>query len=142
MKSRRLIIPKVPAILDEKGSEYYRVTRSWKAVYGMPLDQLLASGEELEKEWKGMLADIEVLANMLKGHQGKQESKGPFYEGDKPSYTDLLVVSFLAWVERTDKKDWERVMSVGDGELTRLWEACLPWVNGQGEEKSIDIPKA
>jgi glutathione S-transferase len=142
MRSRRIFIPKVPEILDERGAEYYRYTRTWASVYGMPLDQLLAKGEDLEKEWNGMIADIEVVVKMLKGHQGKGEGSGPFFEGEKPGYADFLVISFLAWCERTDRVDWERMMSVGDGELMKLWDACLPWLNGQGEEKSIDIPKA
>lgn len=137
MKSRRIIIPKVQDILDEKGAEYYRYTRSFKSVYGMPLDQLLAHGEELENEWKGLIGELEVLVKMLKDHQGKEEDVGPFLEGDKPSYADFLIVGFLAWYERADRADWERVMSVGDGELTRLWDACLPWVNGQGGEAEV-----
>ncbi|KAK2759910.1 hypothetical protein FQN54_002645 [Arachnomyces sp. PD_36] len=141
MRSRRMLIPKVPDILDKAGAEYYRYTRSWKSVYGLPLDQLLAKGEELEMEWRGFIADLEVVVKMLKGHQGKEEVDGPFFEGDRPGYADFLMVSFFAFVERTDKADFERMMGVGEGELRRLYEACLPWVNGQGEEKSIDIPK-
>lgn len=141
-KSRRILMPKAPVFLDERAKEYYHATRTSKEMFGIPLDQLLARGDELEEEWKGMLAETEVLVDMLKGHQGKEESAGPFFEGDKPSYADFLVVSFIAWAERADKKDWERLVSAGDGELLRLWEACLPWVNGQGEEKTTDIPKA
>lgn len=51
------------------------------------------------------------------------------------------MVSFLAWVERADKELWRALLDVGQGELKALWEACVPWVEGQGEEKDWPIAR-
>lgn len=29
---------------------------------------------------------------------------------------------------------------LGDGEIRALWNACLPWAEGQGENKDWEIP--
>lgn len=143
MKSVRLLMPKVVDILDDRGAEYFRRTREGPHLFGKPLSEvLLVEGEEFENAWKALLGDFELLAKMLKGREGSHESKGPFFEGEKAGFADLMVAGFLTWYERVDQADWERLMTAGDGELKRLRDACLPWINGQGEEKDYPIPSA
>jgi glutathione S-transferase len=136
-KTSPILIPKVPLnILDDRDQEYFNRTRSSPQMYGKPLSEVLAKGEALEKAWKALLNDLRLLASMLGAND-----KGPFFEGTKPGYADFLVVSFVAWYERVDRADFERIMGAGNGELKRLWDACLPWVNGQGVEKEYGASK-
>lgn len=134
-KTAGFIIPKTVNILDNRGAEHFRRTRESPRMFGKPLSEVQLQGEELEKSWQPLLEDMELLAKMLRGREGSQEQKGPFFEGEKVGYADLMVASFLAWFERVDKGDWQRLMNVGEGELKKLYDACVPWINGQGEEK-------
>lgn len=142
-KSARIMIPKVINILDDRGAEYFRRTRESPQMFGKPLSEvLLVEGEEWEDAWKVLLADFELLAKMLRGRGDSGETRGPFFEGEKAGYADLMVASFLTFYERIDRADWERLMNVGEGELRTLRDACLPWMNGQGEEKEYSVVNA
>ncbi|OJD11356.1 hypothetical protein AJ78_07858 [Emergomyces pasteurianus Ep9510] len=133
--TRRILLPKIPAILDERGAEYFRQTRA--EMFGKPLEEMELETEEVEKAWVSVGADLKLVAGMLKGSpcgEGKGEGKkGPFFEGEKAGYADLVFAGYLAWYERGDRGAWERVVSVGDGEIRRFWDACLPWIDGQGD---------
>jgi len=130
----RMVLPKVPHILDPRGREYFNRTRSER--FGKPLAEVAPKGEELAQIRKTVEARLSALADMLKGKEGK---KGPFFDGETPGYADLVLVATLAWFERADHADWERMVKVGGGELRRLWDACLPWLDAQGEEKEWAI---
>jgi hypothetical protein len=39
-----------------------------------------------------------------------------------------------------DSAFFEKLMGLGDGEVKALWDACRPWLEGQGEEKEWPIP--
>ncbi|KAF7117869.1 hypothetical protein CNMCM5793_007172 [Aspergillus hiratsukae] len=130
-KARALIVPNVARFLDPKGREYFIKTRS--ASYGKPLSEVRPRDPQRVKEvTEEIKKEMAVLAQMLRGRLGKT---GPFFEGEKAGYADFIVVSFLAWAERADKELWRALLDVGQGEMKALWEACLPWVEGQGEEK-------
>ncbi|GIC86727.1 glutathione S-transferase family protein [Aspergillus udagawae] len=134
-KARPLIVPNVADILDDRGREYFIKTRS--AWFGKPLSEVRPRDPQQVKEATDELKkELEVLAQMLRGKVGKT---GPFFEGDKPGYADFIVVSFLAWAERSDKELWRELLGAGQGEFKALWEACIPWVEGQGEEKDWPI---
>ncbi|PGH35976.1 hypothetical protein GX50_01146 [[Emmonsia] crescens] len=136
--TRRVLLPKIPAILDERGAEYFRQTRA--EMFGKPLEEMALESEELGKAWVSLEADLKVVAEMLKGNnnsgaEGKEKKKGPFFEGEQAGYADLVFAGFLTWYERGDRDAWERAVSIGDGEIRRFWDACLPWIDGQGEGK-------
>ncbi|KAE8144473.1 hypothetical protein BDV25DRAFT_93019 [Aspergillus avenaceus] len=135
-KSYQLLIPKVADLLDPRGREYFIKTRS--AMFGKPLSEVYPEEAEVRKITNAAKAELEPLAQMLRGRLGK---KGPFFEGQKPGYADILVISFMAWVEISNKALFQELIGVGEGELKALWDACLPWVEGQGETKEWDIPK-
>ncbi|CAG8910121.1 unnamed protein product [Penicillium egyptiacum] len=132
-----LVIPNVPSGLDERGREYFIRTRS--EAFGKPLSEvrptdeaeLLALRQLIEKE-------AETLVKMLKGRDGK---KGPFLEGERAGYADIILASLLAFFERFDRGTFEKILVLGDGELESLYEACLPWLEGQGEDKEWPIPQ-
>ncbi|KAJ5110951.1 Glutathione S-transferase-like protein ustS [Penicillium argentinense] len=133
---RQLVIPNVPQHLDERGQEYFNRTRA--VAFGKPLDQVRPSDPEaVEEIWKGVEAECQTLVDMLKGREGK---KGPFLEGEKPGYADLMFACILAFFERMDPPIFERFMGIGEGEFKALWEGCKQWLEGQGEEKEWPIP--
>lgn len=132
-----LIIPNIADILDPRGREYFIKTRS--ARFGRPLSEVRPRDKkEVRAMMESAKADMATLAQMLLGRLGK---KGPFFEGEKPSYADFLLVSFLAWCERADKVLFNEFLAVGDGAVKALWEACQPWVNGQGQDKEWSISR-
>ncbi|EEH44782.1 uncharacterized protein PADG_01071 [Paracoccidioides brasiliensis Pb18] len=140
--TRMILLPKIPQILDERGAEYFRRTRAeW---FGRSLEEMLSDTEGVEKSWADVEVELKLLADMLRGPPGVNgggKKKGPFFEGEQAGYADLLFAAFLAWYERGDRKDWERAVSIGDGEIRRFWDACLPWIHGQGEEKEYVFDK-
>lgn len=134
---RSLIIPNVPSGLDERAREYFIRTRS--AAFGKPLSEVRPTDEaELLALWQLVEKEAETLIKMLKGKDGK---KGPFLEGERAGYADIILASLLAFFERFDGGIFEKVLALGNGEFKSLYEACLPWLEGQGEEKEWPIPQ-
>lgn len=135
LKSLVLVIPNVAGILDRRGREYFIKTRS--AMFGKPLSELRPTDpDSLRITTESIKRELEFMATMLRGRPGKT---GPFFEGETVSYADFLLAAYLAWTERTDKNLWNELMTVGRGEIRALWDACLPWIEGQGEDKEWKI---
>lgn len=129
-KAYPLVVPLIPLTKGDRGAAYYNETR--KKAFGVPLTEMRPKTKEgLQKIWEETKKELEVFTAMLSGKKGK---KGPFFEGEKPGYADLMLVAWLAIVERLDKETFEVFLTTGDGSLHQLWEALLPYVNGQGEE--------
>ncbi|KAJ5780686.1 hypothetical protein N7457_005846 [Penicillium paradoxum] len=132
-----LITPRVPSVLDERGREYFVRTRSER--FGKPLSEVRPTDEEgLGELWELLEKESLLLVKMLKGKEGK---KGPFLEGEKAGYADIILASMLAFLDRFDRDIFEKILGLGDGEFKRFYEACLPWLEGQGEEKEWPIPQ-
>ncbi|CDM32195.1 hypothetical protein DTO013E5_3595 [Penicillium roqueforti] len=133
--TKSLIVPRVPSGLDERGREYFIRTRS--AAFGKPLSEVRPTGEaELLALWQLIEKEMGTLVKMLKGKEGK---KGPFLEGEKAGYADIILASLLGFYERFDQGTFEKILALGDGELKAFYEACLPWLEGQGEEKEWPV---
>ncbi|KAJ5564410.1 hypothetical protein N7513_000652 [Penicillium frequentans] len=132
---RPFIIPRVPDHLDPRGEKYFHETRS-KAL-GKPLSEVRPTDEDtIHKLWTLVETESAVLVKMLKGREGK---RGPYVEGENAGYADLVYACQLAFIQRFDKKLFERFMGLGDGVIKALYEACLPWLEGQGEEKEWPV---
>jgi len=130
-----LLLPKIPAILEERGADYFRRTRSeW---FGKPLDQLRP--EDPEDSWKRLEEELAIFSDALtglvpssSGSVVRVERPGPFFLGDVPSYADFILVAFFAWFKHADDKDWERLMTFGkDGCFRKLWDSCEQWLHVQ-----------
>ncbi|KAL2002752.1 hypothetical protein VTN02DRAFT_6031 [Thermoascus thermophilus] len=138
-KAFPLVAARVPGILDERGSKYFHETREkW---FGKPLSEVgPQSAEEVEAMWTETEKELQVLARMLEGPDGKAR-KGPFFEGDKASYADFLLLGFLAFFERVNREIFEKLMAMRGGVFKALWDASTQWVDGQGEEKEWPVPQ-
>ena len=137
----RLVMPKIGRILDGPSGDYFRSTRTKMFGVAELEDLLPKSDEERTAAWAALDADLAIVRDMLHGHPTAARKEGPFLEGETPSYADFLLVAFLAWAERADQTDWVRMVDSGDGELRRLWDASLPWLEGQGEERSVEVQR-
>ncbi|KAJ5624296.1 hypothetical protein N7510_000605 [Penicillium lagena] len=134
---RPLIIPRVAGHLDPRGKEYFIRTRS--EAFGKPLAEVRPTDQEsIQALWKILEKESKFFVTLLKGREGK---RGPFLEGEKPGYADMVLVCWIAFFHRFDLDAWEIIMSQGDGELKALWDACLPWMEGQGQDKDWPIPQ-
>ncbi|KAJ5153011.1 Glutathione S-transferase-like protein ustS [Penicillium canariense] len=135
---RALIIPKVADSLDPRGKEYFVETRSKS--FGKPLSEVLPTDQEtIESLWAQMETETAPLITMLKGREGK---KGPFFEGETPAYVDLFLACIFAFFQRICPESFKRLMAFGNGEFKALWDACEPWMDGQGDEKEWPVPQA
>ncbi|EGX93795.1 glutathione S-transferase, putative [Cordyceps militaris CM01] len=125
-----VLLPKAGDVLDDRGKEYFLRTRAeW---FGKPLAELAVTDEEGKRRAiDAMKAELDIFLKMLTGAQGK---KGPFLEGEVAGYADFILVTFLSWSHRVDMDIWRETMEMGNGEFRALWDACVPWMEGQGEE--------
>ena len=134
---RNLVIPLVAGGLDPRGQEYFIRTRT--EAYGKPLSEVRPTDEKtLTELWQLVETESATLLSMLKGREGK---KGPFFEGETPGYADLFMSCHLAFFQRFDKELFEKFLALGEGQFRALYEACLPWLEGQGEELEWPIPE-
>ncbi|OOQ88350.1 putative glutathione S-transferase [Penicillium brasilianum] len=135
---RPFVVPRVVEHLDSRGQKYFHETRS--AAFGKPLSEIRPTDKDtIDKLWTLVENESVALIRMLKGMEGK---KGPFFEGSKPGYADLFFACHLAFIERFDKDLFGKFMDLGDGEIAALYNACLPWLEGQGEDMKWTIPSA
>lgn len=135
---RQLVPPKVPDKLDPRGKEYFIRTRT--EALGKPLADSLPTDERVLRElWVLIGSQINTIILMLKTRPGKT---GPFFEGDTPGYADLVLAANLAAFHNDDHELWEKMMALGDGELKILWDVCVPWITGQGEERECIVPRS
>lgn len=132
---KELIVSRVADKMDPRGKEYFIQTRSqW---FGKPYDEILPKDQKRIEELHKLVEDEAApLVKMLKGREGK---KGPFLEGEKAGFADLTLACRLAFIERFDTELFQKVMALGNGELKALYDACLPWLEGQGEEKEWPV---
>ncbi|KAL2820962.1 hypothetical protein BDW59DRAFT_164366 [Aspergillus cavernicola] len=135
---RTLIIPRVADHLDARGQRYFRETRTVE--FGKPFSEVRPTDREsVEKLWKIVETESAPLIRMLQGKEGKT---GPFFEGEKAGYADLVYACQLSFIERFDKELFEKILGLGDGEIRALYEACLPWLEGQGEDREWVVSQA
>jgi glutathione S-transferase len=138
-----LLVARIADILDElRGKEYFIRTRS-ESLGKHLLEVRPTDQDEVTRLINEMKKKMGVIAEMLKGGGGGKRRKkaGPFFEGDQPSLADFIFQAFLLWVKVSDEDLWAELVGVGDGEVSALWDAVCPWVEGQGEEVAWDIPE-
>ncbi|KAJ5092317.1 hypothetical protein NUU61_007187 [Penicillium alfredii] len=135
---RPFVVPRVPDHLDPRGSKYFHETRA--VALGKPLSQVRPTDQAtIESKWELVESETVPLLKMLKGRDCK---KGPFFEGEHAGYADLLLATALAFIQRFDTELHEKFLNLGDGEFRDLYQAVLPWLEGQGEEKDWPVPEA
>jgi glutathione S-transferase len=122
--SMKFVLPKIPAILDDRGAEYFhRTRREW---FGVPLEELCP---DPEAEWAALEKGLVIFSDLLNGPATAPRPHQTFLMGDTPSYADILLVTFFQWLKSVDEKDWDRAIALGkNGVFRRLWDSCEQWL--------------
>lgn len=144
-KCATLLFPSVADILDERGAEYFERTRVPRFQQRYPditltkmADLKPKTQEELDKiveETKGALA---VFDDLL---AGGGENKGPFLEGEKPGFADVMLAAHMAWMERPLPEFFAKILDAGNGSVRKHWKASQGFLNAQGETKEWEVAK-
>ncbi|KAG8978110.1 hypothetical protein FRC05_011226 [Tulasnella sp. 425] len=128
--SIQLVIPQVPAMLDDPGAEYFIRTR--EKMFGKRLTEMCI-GEERATS----LAALEKELATLDGHISRNGG-GDFLMGSTPSYADIILCSFFMWMKRvptTRDPGFETVFDVIKGWHGGRWERLHLWSQQFTEEK-------
>ncbi|EKM76096.1 hypothetical protein AGABI1DRAFT_79084 [Agaricus bisporus var. burnettii JB137-S8] len=115
------IVGKVPNVLNQVSSDYYRDTR--EKMFGKPFEEIYPVGEDLVKD----LAQAEEFFDTLNGWYS--ESRGPYFMGDNPSFADFVVGGFLL------------SLKIIHGEDSAEWKSITTWSNGRWQKLLMDLEK-
>lgn len=141
-KTATILFPGIQDILDDRGAKYFEATRVPNFQRKHPHIKTLADMKpKSEKEMDEMAAEakkeLQVYDELL---AGAGENKGPFFEGDKPSFADMMLAVHLAWVERAAPEFFAKILDAGNGSIRKHWEASQSFLEGQGETVEWDVP--
>ena len=124
---RKILIPHVWHLLDERSQGYFRETRErWNRRYGDgKLEEWSPEGPVRENHWALLKNGFDTLAVIL-------EKNGPGVTyvagGTEPTRADMIIVAYLAWIVAATPEDWRnRVRHWNDGRWDRLWKISEPW---------------
>lgn len=107
----RFILPAVGFRLTPRGNEYVRRTR--EAYFQQTLEDTIPKGDEAITQWKSFkegLGKVDVWYS---------KTEGPFLLGDRLSWADLVVGSWIIWMRTI----W--------GEGSKEWNDISSWHNGR-----------
>lgn len=115
------LMPRVPAILPPRSSEYFAVTRSRK--FGMPLSELEES-KGGEGAWQGAQAGFAMLGELL-----REEGNGPYVGGQEVGYADFVVMGLWLFLQvlGRDGDLWARAKGMEGGVFETHYRACEKW---------------
>ena len=116
-----LVLPETPAILDERGAEFFHRTRS--AELG-PLDQFYPAGPAREEVWSALKEYLDRLALIC----DQNDASDVFFIGSSITYADIYLVAIFMWTKAipTDrdgpdiKCSWDRIKGLNGGRWARL----------------------
>jgi glutathione S-transferase len=132
-----VLLPKVPAILQERCAEYFNRTREewW---YKMPLSEY-AKTKDVDECFSEAEGPAKEIAELLK------KNGGPFFLGETGescyqsmgeglwanrvivSYADFIFVAFLQFVKRLDESAFERFVGFDDA-IRKVFDASKEWL--------------
>lgn len=122
-KLRYFIIPHIPAILDERGAEYFHRTREQS--FGKPLAEVAKEDAPDGELVPALEAAVAKFAEVWREHAG-QEGNGPFFKGrEQPCFVDFRVVGALEWWScgRGDVV-LEVLRRVDEGVMGKVYDGC------------------
>lgn len=144
-KCSGLIFPGVADILDDRGAEYFertRVPRFQRRFPDRKLTKMADLKPKTQAEFDKMVDETKkalVFFDELLAAGG--ENKGPFLEGEKPGFADVMLAAHMAWIERPLPEFFAKILDAGNGSIRRHWEASQWFLNGQGQTKDWPIAK-
>lgn len=148
-KGYRLLMPRIPLILDDRGAEYFIRTRT--ADHPQELSPLAWGSEDAEEDWRTMTPYVEAYnAFFVRKRDEANEAgagNGPFLWGETVSMGDIYLVSVLVWFQAAGQELLDRLLAIGEGEadetspMRDVWHAFERngWLTGQGEKRTIGV---
>ncbi|KAF2274563.1 uncharacterized protein EI97DRAFT_435102 [Westerdykella ornata] len=114
------ILPKIPRnLLSAPSAEYFERTRAAK--FGMSLTQF-EKEKGGDKAWEAAEAPVKELAGILK------KNGGPYFLGDRVTYADFILVTFLEFLKRIGDGLYEKFTAF-DPAFEKLYDASKQWLN-------------
>lgn len=147
----RLLMPRIPLILDDRGAEHFIRTR--QASHPDKLSPLEWGSVDIEDDWKAMEPSVRAYNAYLARKRAQAEAegrgKGPFLWGETLSMGDIYLAGILVWLQAAGQGRLERFMAIGEGEeyetspIRDVWNAFERngWLSKQGEERVIHEQK-
>ncbi|KDQ11684.1 hypothetical protein BOTBODRAFT_35114 [Botryobasidium botryosum FD-172 SS1] len=122
-----LVIPLIPAMLNEGASQYYYESRG--RLWGMPLEQARPTGEKLEAAWEGVKAEFDLLDSFLEKNDVQSGGVGgDFIMGNRFSFADAILVGYFILMSKVKSDEdgipWERIRGMNNGRWERMWKKC------------------
>lgn len=143
----RLLMPRIPLILDDRGAEHFIRTR--QASHPDKVSPLDWGSEDIEDDWRAVEPSVKAYNEYLVGKRSEAEAKGrgkgPFLLGETLSMGDIYLASILVWFQAAGQELLDRFMAIGEGDeyetspIRDVWNAfeANGWLTGQGEERVI-----
>lgn len=113
----RFILPATCATLHPRSAAFFR--RAREIDFGMPLDDVLPTGDEAATEWTKFQDDLGKVDAWY------AKSGGPFLMGSAASWADFAVAGSLVWMRTVwgeESTEWEDVASWHGGRWKTLFE--------------------
>ncbi len=116
---RFLVVPRMPAHLDERSAEYFNRTR--QVSFGVPLSELLA---------RDPTPYLNDLKKGLKPINTTLTRTKHFLNGDEPSYSDIILLSVFLWIQVADEALLQTILGFYESEILKQWfERCVALFN-------------
>lgn len=110
------LLPRITAMLDDRGSEYFRRTR--EANFKLTISEdIFQDKDRWDTAWKEASAGLKVVDAMLKDNK-----EGPFFAGKQRTYADLILLAFLKWWKRCGDDIYAKVTELAP-EFQKVWDA-------------------
>ena len=116
-----IMLPATHTNLRKPGQEYYRKTV--ETLIGKKLEDLSPPGPVREECWKQVKQWFDVVDGWF------QKEEGPYFMGNKISFADIVVASYLTWVRiilGEESEGWKDIITWNSsrwGKLTDIFDA-------------------
>lgn len=163
-KGFRLLMPRIPLILDDRGSEHFIRTRT--ATHAQHLSPLKWGSENPEDDWTAIRSAVLAYIKFHESTRSKAIAaglgeEGPFLWGSKVTMGDIYLASILVWFRSAGDAMLDRFLAIGekdepasrksDGEavwekspIRSVWDAFGKegWLEAVGEPREIPVGNA
>lgn len=109
-------------VLHEDSVDFFYRDRTEKA--GMPLEKVLEAEGGAESAFNDVAPTMKEVTALL-----KENTEGPYFEGNTVGYADFVWVTFLLFFKRIEQKYLDELLKrAGDADVhKKLLEATAPW---------------
>lgn len=144
----KLLMPRIPLILDDRGAEHFIRTR--QASHKEKKSPLEWGSPNEEDDWNAMKPSVIAYNKYLQRKRSEASAAGkgdgPFLLGDTVSMGDIYLVSICVWFHAAGGDAFlEKFLAMGEGEewekspIRGVWDAFEQrgWLTKQGEPREI-----